>query len=127
MWLHVRSSMQLIDLPFDVVTRSLQAMGRVADRKRQLSGIQTLQSWSCRLHRSVLQPSNDGYTRNPVRPSVNPNFTGEISQGDPTGIQSRRFVAAAAGDLWPRGAQHFAGPRSGTDLVPDPDVPFSDR
>jgi hypothetical protein len=49
----------------------------------QLSGIQTLQSGLPFTPQLSYNPSNDGDTRNPVRPSLNPNFTGQVIQGGP--------------------------------------------
>src|SRR5580704_5647005 len=47
----------------------------------QLSGIQTVQSGLPFTPQLSYNPSNDGDTRNPVRPSWNPNFTGKIIEG----------------------------------------------
>jgi hypothetical protein len=49
----------------------------------QLSGIQTLQSGLPFTPQLSYNPSNDGDTRNPVRPSINPNFTGTLITGGP--------------------------------------------
>jgi hypothetical protein len=49
----------------------------------QISGIQTLQSGLPFTPQLSYNPSNDGDTRNPVRPSVNPNFSGKLILGDP--------------------------------------------
>src|SRR5262249_7714913 len=50
----------------------------------QLSGIQTIQSGLPFTPQLSYNPSNDGDTRNPVRPSINPNFTGSLySDGNP--------------------------------------------
>src|ERR1700681_4109409 len=49
----------------------------------QLSGIQTVQSGLPFTPQLSYNPSNDGDTRNPVRPSWNPNFTGPAIQGGP--------------------------------------------
>ena len=49
----------------------------------QLSGIQTLQSGLPFTPQLSYNPSNDGDTRNPVRPSLNPNFTGPVILGGP--------------------------------------------
>jgi len=49
----------------------------------QLSGIQTLQSGLPFTPQLSYNPSNDGDTRNPVRPSWNPNFTGPVVLGGP--------------------------------------------
>jgi hypothetical protein len=47
----------------------------------QVSAIQTLQSGLPFTPQLSYNPSNDGDTRNPVRPSWNPNFTGKIIEG----------------------------------------------
>jgi len=49
----------------------------------QISGIQTLQSGLPFTPQLSYNPSNDGDTRNPVRPSVNPNFAGPVILGGP--------------------------------------------
>jgi hypothetical protein len=49
----------------------------------QLSGIETLQSGLPFTPQLSYNPSNDGDTRNPVRPSWNPNFTGTVIEGGP--------------------------------------------
>jgi Carboxypeptidase regulatory-like domain len=49
----------------------------------QLSGIQTVQSGLPFTPQLSYNPSNDGDTRNPVRPSWNPNFTGPVIMGGP--------------------------------------------
>ncbi len=49
----------------------------------QVSGIETLQSGLPFTPQLSYNPSNDGDTRNPVRPSLNPNFTGPVIQGGP--------------------------------------------
>jgi len=47
----------------------------------QISGIQTFQSGLPFTPQLSYNPSNDGDTRNPVRPSVNPNFAGPVILG----------------------------------------------
>jgi hypothetical protein len=49
----------------------------------QLSGIQTVQSGLPFTPQLSYNPSNDGDTRNPVRPSWNPNFVGPVILGGP--------------------------------------------
>jgi hypothetical protein len=49
----------------------------------QISGIETLLSGLPFTPQLSYNPSNDGDTRNPVRPSLNPNFTGPIILGGP--------------------------------------------
>jgi len=57
----------------------------------QVSGIETLQSGLPFTPQLSYNPSNDGDTRNPVRPSWNPNFTGRVILGGP----NRYFNPAA--------------------------------
>ena len=52
-------------------------------RDWQVSGIVTLQSGLPFTPQLSYNPSNDGDTRNPVRPSWNPNFTGPVILGGP--------------------------------------------
>ncbi len=47
----------------------------------QVSGIETLLSGLPFTPQLSYNPSNDGDTRNPVRPSINPNFTGTVITG----------------------------------------------
>ena len=49
----------------------------------QISGIETLQSGLPFTPQLSYNPSNDGDSRNPVRPSINPNFTGQLISGSP--------------------------------------------
>jgi hypothetical protein len=49
----------------------------------QVSGIETLVSGLPFTPQLSYNPSNDGDSRNPVRPSLNPAFTGSIIQGGP--------------------------------------------
>jgi hypothetical protein len=70
------------DLPFGRrdATHGKQWVERLIG-KWQFSGIQTLQSGLPFTPQLSYNPSNDGDTRNPVRPSVNPAFTGRVIQG----------------------------------------------
>ena len=49
----------------------------------QISGIETLLTGLPFTPQLSYNPANDGDSRNPVRPSLNPNFTGSIIQGGP--------------------------------------------
>src|SRR4029077_5041686 len=65
------------DLPFgsNRKSRSSPWMGKVFGNW-QISAIETWQSGLPFTPQLSYNPSNDGDTRNPVRPSINPNFTG---------------------------------------------------
>jgi hypothetical protein len=49
----------------------------------QVSAVETLQSGLPFTPQLSYNPSNDGDTRNPVRPSLNPNFTSSVIEGGP--------------------------------------------
>ena len=69
------------DLPFGRTADSAWQKAFVSDW--QVSGILTLQSGLPFTPQLSYNPSNDGDTRNPVRPSWNPNFTGKVVNGGP--------------------------------------------
>ena len=72
------------DLPFGRTNSAARErwMDRLI-RDWQASGIVTLQSGLPFTPQLSYNPSNDGDTRNPVRPSWNPNFTGPVFLGGP--------------------------------------------
>src|SRR5467141_1850493 len=64
----------------------------------QLSGIETVQTGLPFTPQLSYNPSNDGDGRNPVRPSLNPNFTGQVILGDPNKyFDPAAFIAPLAG------------------------------
>ncbi len=64
----------------------------------QISGIETLLSGLPFTPQLSYNPSNDGDTRNPVRPSLNPAFTGPIILGGPGRyFDPSAFIAPLAG------------------------------
>jgi len=78
----------------------------------QLSGIQTIQSGLPFTPQLSYNPSNDGDTRNPVRPSINPNFTGEIIRGGPAQyFNPNAFIQPLAGTYGNVGRNILQGPR----------------
>jgi hypothetical protein len=95
----------------------------------QLSGIQTLQSGLPFTPQLSYNPSNDGDTRNPVRPSVNPNFTGEIIQGGPNRyFNPDAFVQPLPGTYGNVGRNTLQGPPLvETDLSLTKKFSFSER
>ena len=70
------------DLPFARGTDT-NAWVRRAFGDWQISGIETLQSGLPFTPQLSYNPSNDGDSRNPVRPSINPDFTGNLISGNP--------------------------------------------
>ncbi len=64
----------------------------------QISGIETLLTGLPFTPQLSYNPSNDGDTRNPVRPSINPLFTGAVIQGGPNQyFNPNAFITPAAG------------------------------
>jgi hypothetical protein len=56
-------------------------------------------------------PSNDGDTRNPVRPSLNPNFTGPVILGGPNRyFNPNAFIQPLAGTYGNAGRNILQGP-----------------
>lgn len=64
----------------------------------QVSGIETIQSGLPFTPQLSYNPSNDGDTRNPVRPSINPNFTGPVILAGPNQyFNPNAFIQPLAG------------------------------
>jgi hypothetical protein len=78
----------------------------------QISGIETLQSGLPFTPQLSYNPSNDGDTRNPVRPSVNPNFSGPIILSGPNGyFDPNAFIQPLPGTYGTAGRNILQGPR----------------
>jgi hypothetical protein len=77
----------------------------------QVSGIVTLQSGLPFTPQLSYNPSNDGDTRNPVRPSWNPNFTGNAILGGPNQyFNPLAFVQPLSGSYGNAGRNILQGP-----------------
>jgi hypothetical protein len=78
----------------------------------QVSGIQTLQSGLPFTPQLSYNPSNDGDTRNPVRPSVNPNFAAPVILGGASQyFDPNAFVQPLPGTYGNVGRNTLQGPR----------------
>jgi len=78
----------------------------------QLSGIETFQSGLPFTPQLSYNPSNDGDTRNPVRPSINPNFSGPVIQGGPSQyFNPNAFIQPLTGTYGNVGRNILQGPR----------------
>jgi len=76
-----------------------------------LNSIVTLQSGFPFTPQLSFNPSNNGDTRNPVRPSVNPAFSGPVILGSPNGyFNPNAFVSPANGTYGNLGRDTFIGP-----------------
>ncbi len=95
----------------------------------QLSGIQTVQSGLPFTPQLSYNPSNDGDTRNPVRPSRNPNFTGPVILGGPNQyFNPKAFTQPLPGTYGNVGRNVLEGPSLvETDLSLTKTFPFSER
>jgi hypothetical protein len=77
----------------------------------QISGIETIESGLPFTPQLSYNPSNDGDTRNPVRPSFNPNFTGPIVLGLPNEyFNPAAFIQPLAGTYGNAGRNILEGP-----------------
>jgi hypothetical protein len=77
----------------------------------QVSGIQTLQSGVPFTPQLSYNPSNDGDTRNPVRPSINPAFAGSVIEGGPNQyFNPNAFIQPLAGTYGNAGRNTLRGP-----------------
>jgi hypothetical protein len=77
----------------------------------QVSGIETLESGLPFTPQLAYNPSNDGDTRNPVRPSVNPNFAGPVILGGPGRyFDPNAFIQPLAGTYGNAGRNTLSGP-----------------
>jgi hypothetical protein len=95
----------------------------------QLSGIETVQSGLSFTPQLSYNPSNDGDTRNPVRPSLNPNFTGRVIQDGPSQyFNPNAFIQPLPGTYGNVGRNTLQGPGLvQTDLSLTKKFPLSER
>ena len=95
----------------------------------QLSGIETVQTGLPFTPQLSYNPSNDGDTRNPVRPSWNPGFTGPVIQGGPNQyFNPSAFIQPLAGTYGNVGRNGLHGPGlAETDLALAKNFKFSER
>lgn len=100
------------DLPFGKIRDSGGSpwVGRLLGNW-QVSAIETLQSGLPFTPQLSYNPSNDGDTRNPVRPSINPNFTGAVIEGGPNQyFNPNAFIQPLPGTYGNVGRNTLQGP-----------------
>src|SRR6267143_2065728 len=100
------------DLPFG---RGKASDGNPLVRKLignwQVSGIETLQSGLPFTPQLSYNPSNDGDTRNPVQPSLNPDFSGQVIQDGPNRyFNPNAFIQPLPGTYGNAGRNILQGP-----------------
>jgi hypothetical protein len=95
----------------------------------QISGIETLQSGLPFTPQLSYNPSNDGDTRNPVRPSMNANFSGKLILGGPNQyFDPSAFIQPLPGTYGNAGRNILQGPRlNQTDLALAKKFAFTER
>jgi hypothetical protein len=95
----------------------------------QVSAIETLQSGLPFTPQLSYNPSNDGDTRNPVRPSLNPNFAGAVIHGGPNlYFNPSAFIQPLAGTYGNVGRNTLPGPALvETDISAVKKFSFSER
>ena len=95
----------------------------------QISGIETLLSGLPFTPQLGYNPANDGDSRNPIRPSLNPSFSGQLILGG-TGqyFNPNAFIAPLAGTYGNAPRNFMVGPGlAETDLSLAKKFPFSER
>jgi hypothetical protein len=94
-----------------------------------LSGIATVQSGFPFTPQLGYNPSNDGDSRNPIRPSWNPAFQGPVIEGSPSQyFNPAAFAAPASGTYGNVGRDTLTGPGTRTiDLSVVKNTPISER
>jgi len=118
------------DLPFgrgDVTRKNAWVKTLMADW--QVSAIQTVQSGLPFTPQLSYNPSNDGDTRNPVRPSRNPSFAGPVILGGPNlYFDPNAFIQPLPGTYGNAGRNILEGPGLfETDLALAKRFPISER
>jgi hypothetical protein len=99
------------DLPFGQNDGLRAAWLKTLISNWQISAIETLQSGLPFTPQLSYNPSNDGDTRNPVRPSLNPNFSGRVIQGGPNQyFDPNAFVQPLPGTYGNAGRNILQGP-----------------
>jgi Carboxypeptidase regulatory-like domain len=118
------------DLPFGrgKTTKGSRWVGRLIGNW-QLSAIETLLSGLPFTPQLSYNPSNDGDTRNPVRPSWNPNFKGQLILGGPNRyFDPSAFIQPLPGTYGNAGRNILQGPGSAqTDLALAKRLSLSER
>ena len=96
------------DLPFG---RRDSGLRRTAFAGWSLSGIATLQDGFPFTPQLGYNPTNNGDSRNPIRPSVNPDFRGKVVEGGPTQyFNPAAFLNPAAGTYGNASRNSLVGP-----------------
>ncbi|HXN54298.1 MAG TPA: TonB-dependent receptor [Candidatus Acidoferrum sp.] len=117
------------DLPFGRHDAPQGAWLKTLISDWRISAIETLQSGLPFTPQLSYNPSNDGDTRNPVRPSLNPSFSGRLIQGGPNQyFNPNAFIQPLAGSYGNAGRNILQGPGlAETDVSVAKTFSFSER
>lgn len=97
------------DFPFGQGNRD--ALNRTLLRGWSISGIATLQSGFPFTPQLGFNPTNNGDSRNPIRPSINPAFHGRVIEGGPTQyFNPEAYLVPASGTYGNAGRNSLTGP-----------------
>jgi hypothetical protein len=104
----------IYELPFGAGKKWLsgaQGFSRTLVSGWSLNGIETFNTGFPFTPQLSFNPSNNGDTSNPVRPSLNPNFSGPIITGNPRQyFNPNAFVVPPSGTYGNLGRDSFTGP-----------------
>ncbi len=111
---HLASINASYDLPFGAGRHFFNSIHGVPDKVASgwsISGIETLQTGFPFTPSLGFNPTNNGDTRNPIRPSWNPAFNGKVILGDPTRyFDPNAFVLPVPGTYGNVGRDVLTGP-----------------
>ena len=111
---HVLSLSGIYQLPLGPgkrLARNVTGLRRILTEGWSIGGIETYNSGFPFTPQLSFNPSNNGNTANPVRPSLNPNFTGPVILGGPDRwFDPNAFVVPPNGTYGNVGRDSFRGP-----------------
>ena len=97
--------------PGKLFARNATGLRRILSERWSIGGIETYSSGFRFTPQLSFNPSNNGNTANPVRPSLNPNFTGPVILGSPDRwFDPNAFVVPPNGTYGNVGRDSFRGP-----------------
>jgi hypothetical protein len=127
---HSASIHATYELPFGSKTSGVSdPLLKKLTSKWQVSAITTLQSGLPFSPQLGFNPTNDGNSRNPIRPSWNPSFTGRVIKGGPNQyFDPNAFIVPLNGTYGNVGRDTLTGPGlSEVDLSLDKRIPLTER
>jgi hypothetical protein len=119
----------VINATYELPFRAAGKWGRRLAGGWSLSAIETLQSGFPFTPQLGFNPANNGDTRNPIRPSWNPAFSGPVILGGPNVyFKPAAFIIPAAGTYGDAGRNVLTGPGlATTDISVAKNTPLNDK